>query len=183
MGRLFGKKTCEKKQCTVGAGHAPPATQYYNEYNGLACRGGYYAARCSRPGYYNITGKPHGTVKTVPYKPAENTASSRNIATNKSLRGRGGACPARGFTVITTLRVNRPKGFPLWGKLSPKVTDEGATAGHLPLIRRVPRHLPPKGKAYARLHNKKPPPLRGDGSGSHTFAYAKSGIKQCPGSS
>ena len=31
--------------------------------------------------------------------------------------------------------------------------------------------------------NKKPPPLRGGGSGSHIFAYAKSGIKQCPGSS
>ena len=95
-----------------------------------------------------FAGKPHGTHIFVPYKSAENTASSRNIATNKSLRGRGGVCPARGFMVITTLRVNRPKGFPLWGKLSPKVTDEGATAGHLPLIRRVPRHLPPKGKAF-----------------------------------
>ena len=41
-------------------------------------------------------------------------------------------------------------GFPLWGKLSPKVTDEGATTGHFPLIRRVPRHLPPKGKAFLR---------------------------------
>ena len=39
-------------------------------------------------------------------------------------------------------------GFPLWGKLSPQVTDEGATSGHFPLIRRVPRHLPPKGKAF-----------------------------------
>ncbi len=39
-------------------------------------------------------------------------------------------------------------GFPLWGKLSPKVTDEGESAGSCPLIRRVPRHLPPKGKAF-----------------------------------
>ena len=39
-------------------------------------------------------------------------------------------------------------GFPLWGKLSPKVTDEGESAGSFPLIRRVPRHLPPKGKAF-----------------------------------
>ena len=39
-------------------------------------------------------------------------------------------------------------GFPLWGKLSPQVTDEGASAGYFPLIRRVPRHLPPKGKAF-----------------------------------
>ena len=68
-------------------------------------RHGYYAARCNRTGYYNITGKPHGTHICVPYKPAENTASSRNIATNKSLRGRGGVCPARSFAVITKLRV------------------------------------------------------------------------------
>ena len=39
-------------------------------------------------------------------------------------------------------------GFPLWGKLSPQVTDEGATSGYFPLIRRVPRHLPPEGKAF-----------------------------------
>ena len=29
----------------------------------------------------------------------------------------------------------RTKGFPLWGKLSPQVTDEGVLAGHIPLIR------------------------------------------------
>ena len=73
------------------------------------------------------------------------------------MRGRGGACPARGFAVITTLRVNRTKGFPLWGKLSPQVTDEGVTAGHLPLIRRVPRHLSPKGKAFLRRGGVTPP--------------------------
>ena len=70
---------------------------------------------------------------------------------NKKLsRGRGGACPARDKTSAQNLRVTRPKGFPLWGKLSPQVTDEGEPAGHYPLIRRVPRHLPPKGKAFAR---------------------------------
>ena len=42
----------------------------------------------------------------------------------------------------------RAFGFPLWGKLSPQVTDEGEPSGHFPLIRRVPRHLPPKGKAF-----------------------------------
>ena len=36
-------------RCAVGAGHAPPATVYYNEYNGLVCRHGYYAARYDRP--------------------------------------------------------------------------------------------------------------------------------------
>ena len=56
--------------------------------------------------------------------------------------------PARGFAVATTYRVNRPKGFPLRGKLSPQVTDEGATSGHFPLIRRVPRHLPPRGEGF-----------------------------------
>ena len=42
------------------------------------------------------------------------------------------------------------KGFPLWGKLSPQVTDEGVLAGHISLIRRVPRHLPPKGEGISR---------------------------------
>ena len=45
---------------------------HYNKYNGLVCRGGIYAARFSRTGYYDIPGKRHGTVKTVPYKPANN---------------------------------------------------------------------------------------------------------------
>ena len=45
-----------------------------------------------------------------------------------------GHCPARGFAATRNLRVNRVYGFPLWGKLSPQVTDEGkfATAGHFP---------------------------------------------------
>ena len=42
------------------------------------------------------------------------------------------------------------KGFPLWGKLSPQVTDEGVLAGHISLIRRVPHHLPPKGEGISR---------------------------------
>ena len=62
---------------------------------------------------------------------------------------RGGIYAARcNRTDIAIYRVNATKGFPLWGKLSPQVTDEGATPGHIPLIRRVPRHLPPKGKAF-----------------------------------
>ena len=51
--------------------------------------------------------------------------------------------------VIATQRANRVYGFPLWGKLSPQVTDEGATSGHIPLIRRVPRHLLPKGEGFS----------------------------------
>ena len=43
---------------------------------------------------------------------------------------------------------NGSYGFHLWGKLSPQVTDEGATSGYFSLIRRVPRHLSPKGKAF-----------------------------------
>ena len=45
---------------------------------------------------------------------------------------------------------NGISGFPLWGKLSPQVTDEGATTGHFPLIRRVPRHLLPKGEGFTQ---------------------------------
>ena len=44
--------------------------------------------------------------------------------------------------------THRLYGFPLWGKLSPQVTDEGVICGHFPLIRRVPRHLPPKGEGF-----------------------------------
>ena len=36
-----------ENRCTVGAGHAPPATVYYNGHNGLVCRGGIYAARAT----------------------------------------------------------------------------------------------------------------------------------------
>ena len=54
------------------------------------------------------------------------------------------------------------KGFPLWGKLSPQVTDEGVLAGHISLIRRVPRHLPPKGEGISRAvgAGQLPRPLR-----------------------
>ena len=61
--------------------------------------------------------------------------------------------PAAAIPLLPTYRANPAKGFPLWGKLSPEVTDEGATSGHLPLIRRVPRHLPPKGKAFSLYKN------------------------------
>ena len=45
-------------------------------------------------------------------------------------------------------------GFPLWGKLSPQVTDEGEPAGHSPLIRRAGAPpSPPKGKAFAAPRN------------------------------
>ena len=52
------------------------------------------------------------------------------------VRGRGGACPARGFVVMTILRANRVYGFPRWGKLSPQVTDEGENCGCRPFARR-----------------------------------------------
>ena len=61
---------------------------------------------------------------------------------------RGKAFPVGNHPVNTTHRVNRLYGFPLRGKLSPQVTDEGATPGRIPLIRRVPRHLPPKGEGF-----------------------------------
>ena len=73
----------------------------------------------------------------------------------------GENCPARGFTEITILRGNRRYGFPFWGKLSPQVKDEGTTAKHFPLIRRVPRHLPPKGKAFPRYNGNCNPTTKG----------------------
>ena len=69
---------------------------------------------------------------------------------------RGGIHAARGQMAARKSRANRPKGFPLWGKLSPQVTDEGATTGHFPLIRRVPRHLPPEGEGFLRKMHKLP---------------------------
>ena len=65
------------------------------------------------------------------------------------LRGRGGACPARDMAATQTYRGNRKYGFPLGGKLSPQVTDEGALAGHFPLIRRAPRAtFPQRGEGF-----------------------------------
>ena len=111
------------------------------------------------PRKINLPGKPHGTHICVPYKPAGNFLLSQNspagwghpaLRGNKNTsRGRGGACPARDTTATPTYRVNHLYGFPLRGKLSPQVTDEGATAGHFPLIRRVSRHLPPKGEGFS----------------------------------
>ena len=49
---------------------------------------------------------------------------------------------------IMNILGNPHERLPPWGKLSPQVTDEGATAGHIPLIRRVPRHLPPQGEGF-----------------------------------
>ena len=43
------RPTGQQKHLAVGAGHAPPATVCYNQYNGLTCRGGIYAARCNHP--------------------------------------------------------------------------------------------------------------------------------------
>ena len=52
----------------------------------------------------------------------------------------------------TRSRLTAPpkKGFPLWGKLSPQVTDEGETPGYSPLIRRAGRAtFPQRGKAFS----------------------------------
>ena len=65
----------------VGAGQAPPATVCYNEYNGLDC--------CNS--------------RTYPPHPARSAPPSPQGG--RLLRGRGGVCPARNLTAITTLRV------------------------------------------------------------------------------
>ena len=57
-------------------------------------------------------------------------------------------CPRPNGNV--NLTDNHLKGFPLWGKLSPQVTDEGATPGYFPLIRRAGRAtFPQRGKALS----------------------------------
>ena len=43
---------------------------------------------------------------------------------------------------------NGSYGFPLGGKLSPQVTDEGAASGHFPLIRRAGAPPSPQGKGF-----------------------------------
>ena len=50
----------------VGAGQAPPATVCYNEYNGLACRGGIYAARCNYPDIAIYRVNPTGRIYASP---------------------------------------------------------------------------------------------------------------------
>ena len=64
----------------VGAGQAPPATIYFNEYNGLACRHGYYAARCSHTDnaaqWVNRTVRNYASPANVP-----------NVRNRPSLRG------------------------------------------------------------------------------------------------
>ena len=43
--------------------------------------------------------------------------------------------------------THRLYGFPLWGKLSPKVTDEGVTCGNAKIAGKPPVWLPPLGEA------------------------------------
>ena len=43
--RAHFKERVIPRKCAVGAGYAPPATVYDNEYNVVVCRGGIYAAR------------------------------------------------------------------------------------------------------------------------------------------
>ena len=115
----------------VGAGHAPPATVCYNEYNGLACRHGYYAARCNHPDItiyrVNPTGRSRpsptnlpgiGSLPIIAYLPVIRREGSRpllaalpivryNVRTRHSarfnaLRAASGAARSRHAPYITT---------------------------------------------------------------------------------
>ena len=85
---------------TVGAGHAPPATVYYNEYNGMVCRHGYYAAHCSRTdnAIYRAsrTGRIYASPTNLPEMGGfEVNANSHGGATKKyRVVGAGHAPPA-----------------------------------------------------------------------------------------
>ena len=72
----------------VGAGHAPPATLRLQQHNGYSV-GAAYMPPAQPPGYYDITGKRHGTVKTVPYKPAGNLHFPPLYLTSRLFVGRG----------------------------------------------------------------------------------------------
>ena len=90
-------------------------------------RGGIYAARCSLPGKStyrgNRTGRNHAFPANLPVircprkilqLPQNSPAGWGHLAlrgNKKSLRGRGGACPARGLAVVTILRVLRRGGI------------------------------------------------------------------------
>ena len=65
-----------------------------------------------------------------------------------------GLCLARGRFPYGSYRTN---GFPLWGKLSPQVTDEGVTPGHFPLIRRASAPPSPQGRRLLRRGGVTPP--------------------------
>ena len=52
---------------------------------------------------------------------------------------------------------NGSYGFPLWGKLSPQVTDEGEPSGHFPLIRRASAPPSPQGEGFPRRGGVTPP--------------------------
>ena len=89
-----------KNYRAVGAGYAPPATVYYNEYNGMVCRGGINAARCSRTDNAIYRASRTGRIYASPTNLPEMGdfavgANSHGGAIKKLSRGRGGACPAR----------------------------------------------------------------------------------------
>ena len=62
---------------------------------------------------------------------------------------RGGIYAARcSHTGKSTYRVNATKGFPLWGKLSPQVTDEGCLPGVSPSSGAFRATFPPRGRLF-----------------------------------
>ena len=93
----------------------------------VVCRGGIYAARYSLPGKStyrgNRTGRNYAFPTNLPVircprkilqLPQNSPAGWGHLAlrgNKKSLRGRGGACPARGLAVVTILRVLRRGGI------------------------------------------------------------------------
>ena len=103
----------------------------------------------------------------------------------KRLPPSGGSCRRRrlmrGDTALQC--ATHPKGFPLWGKLSPKVTDEGNTAlrpvSHNTSSERPSgAHLPLKGKALkvrSSSRVKRLPPLE------EAFSLWSNDLRACAG--
>ena len=113
-------------------------------------RHGYYAARCSHPGkstqWVNRTERSRPFPTNLPEMPYHHGILQQQ---NSSPR-RGGASPARDITAAAIYRVNRIEGFPLWGKLSPKVTDEGCLPGVSPSSGAFRATFPPRGRLFGR---------------------------------
>ena len=163
------ESTKEKRRCFRSAGHGQGGASDVrpgganNRTSGSAMPTG--GARCAPPSGRPWIPKDEGRGRAC-LKNRQDTffndtpTRSRLTAPPKnSPPGRGGVS-ARNLTAAPTYRVTHPKSFPHWGRLSPQVTDEGATAGHFPLIRRAGA-----------------PPLP---KGGRLWCYATSFIKPCP---
>ena len=120
-----------KIHLAVGAGHAPPAVLRLQQHNGYSV-GAAYMPPVAAIRILRTIGKTARNGQDRSLQTCRKRRTITGLCGNKNTpRGRGGARPARGQMVAQKSRVGLLR-----------------LPGHFPLIRRVPRHLPPKGKAF-----------------------------------